>query len=71
MKYTSWKTTLSGIASFLAGLGMLGKLLNDFLLNEPINFEQLTIAVTAIAGGLAGVFARDNDKSSEEVGARK
>lgn len=68
---TSVKTTFAGVAAILVGLGMLGKIINDFLLGESVNMEQLAIAITAISGGAAGIFARDNTVSSQEVGIRE
>lgn len=70
MKKVSWKTTLGGIAALLSGLGMLGKVLNDFMTGQPVSFEQLAGAVTAIGAGIAGISARDNTLSSEDVGVK-
>ncbi|HEY8562813.1 MAG TPA: hypothetical protein VIL74_20715 [Pyrinomonadaceae bacterium] len=70
MEKLSWKTTLGGIAALLTGIGMLGKVINDFLLGEPVSFEQVTIAISAIGAGVAGIAARDNNVSSEDVGVR-
>lgn len=65
MKQKSWKTTLSGVGVILTALGVGIKFIvaGDF-----------GSAVTAIVGGISGgiglIAARDNDKSSEDVGAK-
>lgn len=69
MKF-SWRTTGAGVAALLTGLGVLGKVLNDFLLGEPISFDQVSIALTAIGTGIGLICARDNNRSSEDVGAK-
>ena len=69
-RFYSWKTTATGIGGLLVGLGMFGKVLNDFLLGETVQMEQLAIALAAISAGLSGIFARDNDVTSEEAGAK-
>ena len=66
----SIKTTVAGIGSLLVGLGAFGKILNDFLLGEPVNFDQVSVAVAAITTGIGLIFARDNNLSSEDVGAK-
>ncbi len=62
MKQRSWKTTSAGIGAILTALGVLfssGK------------FDQASLSAAAIGvmTGLGLLFARDNDKSSEQVGA--
>jgi hypothetical protein len=63
----SWKTTSAGIAAVLGGLVTLYFSYKAGTLNEG----SITAAVTAILGGLGLIFARDNDKSSEDVGAKQ
>jgi hypothetical protein len=65
----SWKTSLSGIAALLVALGALGKLIYDFVAGEPISAEQLSLTIVAISAAFTGLFARDNDVTSEEAGA--
>jgi hypothetical protein len=58
---SSWKTTLAGVATL--GLSLAG-------IFWPEYGPKIAAVSTAIAGsGL--LFARDNDKSSEDVGADK
>lgn len=63
----SWKTTSAGIAAIVGGLVALYFAYKNGNLNEA----TVTTTVTAILGGLGLIFARDNDKSSEDVGAVK
>lgn len=61
----SWKTTLSGVGVILAALGAGIK---------AIVANDLPTAITVIIGGVSGgiglIKARDDDKSSEDVGAK-
>ncbi len=63
----SWKTTLIGI---LTGAGILVVQLIAVLDSDP----ETTWSIAQFSAGLAamgiGWFARDNDKSSEDVGAK-
>lgn len=70
MERFSWKTTAGGIGALLIGLGMLGNVVKNFLAGEPVSMEQLAIALAAISAGFAGIFARDNNVTSEEAGAK-
>jgi len=56
---SSWKTTLAGIALIIAG--------HTLLVVWPE--EKLGEALAMILAGSGLIFARDNDKSSEDVGA--
>lgn len=53
----SWKTTLAGIAAIL---GVVVKGVND-----PTTISPEDIALALAGGGL--IFARDNNKTSEDV----
>jgi len=55
----SWKTTLCGV------LALLGSLIPQFF-PEAVKLGQF---LSAFAGGLGLIFARDNNKTSEDVGA--
>ena len=70
INWGSWKTTIGGIAGILTGLGMLGKIINQLMLDGTIHFEEIAVAVTAIGTGVTGLFARDNNVSSQDVGIR-
>jgi len=64
MNKKSWKTTAVGVVT---GVVILGKQVLNLLNGEPVSLEMIAAGCTAL--GL-GVFARDNNKSSEDVGAK-
>lgn len=65
---TSWKTTLCGILGIIgAGITMIGIPLLD---NDPTTVANWTAFGTTVVTALGLLFARDNDKSSEQVGAK-
>jgi len=64
LKNKSWKTTAGGVVSILMAVCNIA----DGLLNgTPINW---TVSIAAISAGLSLIFARDNNKTSENVGAK-
>ena len=63
----SWKTTAAGICAILVAIGTAIIALVDGDPKTSINFEATMVAISAGVGLLA---ARDNDKSSEQVGAK-
>lgn len=71
MFLNSWKTSLSGIAALLVSIGAVGKIIADFVSGEPVSFEQLSFAAIAVSVAFTGLFARDNNVTSEEAGATK
>lgn len=62
----SWKTTLGGVGTILAGIGIIINMVTSG--NYPP--DQITAAMAAISGGFGLIFARDNGVSSEEAGAK-
>jgi hypothetical protein len=62
MKQRSWKTTAAGVGAILTAIGTL-------LASGKLDGQAIATAVAAILGGLGLLFARDNDKTSEQVGA--
>lgn len=71
----SWKTSATGIGMIFAGLGglcaMIAKVMNEGVGVVDEQFIQgATLAIGSISGGVGLVFARDNNRSSEEVGAK-
>lgn len=66
MKKTSWKTTVCGLATVLPVLGALLAAQFDDDPNTVPDWNQLVV----VAAGTGLIFARDNNKTSEQVGAR-
>lgn len=75
--FTSWKTTAMGIGVLI---GYLGQFLNDVSVavtalfdGDPttnLDFAALKASFALVAMGVGLIFARDNDKSSEDVKAK-
>jgi ABC-type cobalamin transport system permease subunit len=63
----SWKTTVGGIGAILAAVGGALSLLFD---NNPATNPDWTGVVSAVTAGVGLIFARDNDKTSEDVKAK-
>ena len=62
----SWKTTAVGIGALLVAIGSAMIALLDDDPNTSLNIQQL---ISALAG-LGLIAARDNSKTSEDVGAK-
>ena len=62
----SWKTTVLGVAALLSALGGALTALLDGNPQTSVDLGQITSALA----GLGLIFARDNDKSSEDVRAK-
>lgn len=60
----SWKTTTAGVGGILTGLGMIAKALHDG------DYSQFGTAIAAVLTGVGLMFARDSDKSSEDMGIK-
>lgn len=67
MKYLSWKTTASGISAIVIALFTL--IIQPLTDNDPKTVPNYEVAITAIIAGIGLITARDNDKTSAEVGA--
>lgn len=69
LRHASWKTTAIGVVT---GIVMLGSAFlaqtDDNPDNDP---DWLTVVPLALSAMGIGVFARDNNRSSEDVGARR
>ena len=63
----SWKTTCFGICCILTAIGGAGKAVLD---GDPATNPDWATTITAIASGFGLIFARDNSKTSESVGAK-
>jgi len=63
----SWKTTVAGISVILSAVATAVQLLFD---GDPQTNPDFNILAAQIATGVGLLVARDNSKSSEQVGAR-
>ena len=63
----SWKTTVLGI---IAGISLILVQLTNLLDDNPETMFQLSQVFAGLAALGIGIFARDNNKTSESVGAK-
>lgn len=64
----SWKTTLCGLLGIAAaGITLVAQPILD---GDPTTNPQWAVFGTTIAAAVGLLFARDNDKSSEDVGTK-
>lgn len=66
MKNKSWKTTAAGISAIVAAVAGAAKLMLDA---DPNTNPDWTALIAAVTAGVGLIAARDNDKSSEDVGS--
>lgn len=63
----SSRTTWLGISSILTALGLAGNLYFD---GDPKTMPDWNLVIPQILAGVGLVMARDNNKSSEDVGIK-
>lgn len=63
----SWKTTAAGIGGIMA---VLGSALSAMFDADPTTIPDWTSVIAGVTMAIGLIFARDNDKSSEQVGAK-
>lgn len=63
----SWKTTGAGLGAILVAVGSVLAALTD---NNPTTVPDWGALMAAIMAGAGLLFARDNNVTSEEAGAR-
>ena len=64
---SSWKTTVAGVGMILGAIGVLCGALTS---KAPVDWTTTGGAILAgITGGIGLIFARDNNKTSADVGA--
>jgi peptidoglycan/LPS O-acetylase OafA/YrhL len=63
----SWKTSAAGIAAIVVAVASCVQAAFDGNPDTAPNFE---VAIAAVISGLGLIFARDNNVSSESVGAK-
>lgn len=59
----SWKTTTAGILAILAVLVSAAKVMID---DDPLTNPDWGVVVSAVMAGVAAIFARDKNVTSEE-----
>lgn len=67
LKNKNWKTSGAGIAAILVAVGAALTAMTDG--NDLTNPDWAAVLAAAIAG-IGLIFARDGDKTSEQVGAK-
>lgn len=68
MKYLSWKTTASGISAIV--IAIFSMIVHPLTDTDPTTIPDYNSAIAAILVGIGLIMARDNDKTSEETGAK-
>ena len=63
----SWKTTAAGIAAIVAAVALA---ISHQFDSDPATVADWSPVITALTAGVGLVLARDNDKTSEQAGAR-
>jgi len=63
----SWKTTAAGIAAIVAAVALA---ISHQFDSDPATVADWSAVITALTAGVGLVLARDNDKTSEQAGAR-
>lgn len=63
----SWKTTGAGIGAILVAVGSALTAMFD---GDPATVADWGAVVAAVIAGIGLIAARDNDKSSQDVGIR-
>jgi hypothetical protein len=58
---TSWKTTAGGILALLGGVVTIG---NMVVGGAPLDVNTLSLAITGIGAGFAGLMAKDHNVSN-------
>jgi uncharacterized membrane protein len=64
----SWKTSLAGVLSVVVAI--ITFVANPLLDADPATVPQWGPVLAAVTAAVGLLFARDNDKSSEDVGAK-
>ena len=63
----SWKTSTAGIALIVAAVATAVSHQFDA---DPVTVADWSAVIGLVVGGVAALFARDNDVSSEKAGAK-
>lgn len=65
--FGSWKTTVLGVGTIL---GTVGNFIVYNLDADPNTDMPIGILISGVTAGVGLIMARDNDKKSEDVGAK-
>jgi anti-sigma-K factor RskA len=63
----SWKTSATGITAIIAAVAGALNLIFD---NKPETNPDWTAVISAVTAGVGLIFARDNNKTSEDVNVK-
>jgi hypothetical protein len=63
----SWKTTAAGVGALVT---VAGTTLNQLLDGNPATNPDWNVVLPVLFTGLIGLFARDNNVSSEQAGVK-
>ena len=64
---SSWKTTACGILAIVVAVGTCLRAMWD---NDPATIADWSVVASSLMAGIGLVVARDNGKTSEDVGAK-
>ena len=67
LNHKSWKTSGAGFAAILVAVGSAITAVTD---NDPTTNIDIGALTAALLAGIGLIFARDNNKSSEDVGSK-
>lgn len=65
---TSWKTTLSGVCAIVTAVAAA---VLAFVDDDPATKVEIATTIAAVMAGVGLIAARDNNKSSEDIGVGK
>lgn len=64
LKNKNWKTTLAGLAAICVAIGVA---VQSHLDNDPLTIVRWEVVLASVLAGLGLVFAKDGDKSTEQL----
>lgn len=67
LKNTSWKTTTVALTAIIVAIGTM--IVEPLLDDDPATKPDWKTCVSVVIASAIGLWARDDDKSSEDVGA--
>ena len=70
INWGSWKTSTAGIIGACVFVFIALKVWNSYLTGEPVDIDLIISGGVALATTINGLFGRDNNVSSQDVGIR-